>query len=120
MKWPLIWLIRFYQRFISPLKSQPTCRFEPTCSAYALEALKKRGFFIGLALTVYRIFRCNPFCPGGYDPVPERGLKPMIYREFTGGESNDENTDEEKAMTATSQTECEKNERKSAHDADEN
>lgn len=74
MKWPLIWLIRFYQRFISPLKSQPTCRFEPTCSAYALEALKKRGFFIGLALTVYRIFRCNPFCPGGYDPVPEHGF----------------------------------------------
>ena len=74
MKWPFIWLIRFYQRFISPLKRQPTCRFESTCSAYALEAFRKRGFFVGFALTVYRIFRCQPLCPGGYDPVPDRGF----------------------------------------------
>ncbi len=72
MKWLCIWLIRFYQLFISPLKSRPTCRFTPSCSAYGLEAFRKRGFFVGFYLTVRRILRCNPFNPGGYDPVPER------------------------------------------------
>jgi len=47
----------------------------PTCSAYALEAFQKRGFAVGLILTVYRIFRCQPFCVGGWDPVPEKGLR---------------------------------------------
>ena len=69
MKYICIALIRFYRKFISPLKRNPTCRFTPTCSAYALEAFTKRGFFVGLALTV---LRCNPFCAGGYDPVPEK------------------------------------------------
>lgn len=119
MKYICIWLVRLYRKFLSPLKRSSCCRFTPTCSAYAIEAFQKRGFFIGMYLTVYRIFRCNPFCAGGYDPVPERGLKPMIYREITGGETNDESKDDE-AMTATSQTQCEKNERKSAHGADEN
>ncbi len=64
-------LIRFYRRFISPLKP-PCCRFYPTCSEYALEAFEKRGFFVGLALTVWRVLRCNPFGKGGYDPVPEK------------------------------------------------
>lgn len=87
MKYICIWLIRFYRRFISPIKGGPCCRFTPTCSAYALEAFQKRGFFVGLYLTVNRIIRCNPFCACGYDPVPERGLRPMIYREIkTGGE----------------------------------
>lgn len=67
-------LIRFYQRVISPMKSAPTCRFYPTCSAYAVEAFEKRGFFVGMILTLARILRCHPFCAGGYDPVPERGL----------------------------------------------
>ena len=71
MKHVMIWLIRLYQKYISPLK-RPCCRFTPTCSAYALEAFQKRGFFIGFALTVWRILRCNPFCRGGYDPVPEK------------------------------------------------
>lgn len=75
MKWLCIALIRLYQRFISPLKRSPTCRFTPTCSAYALEAFGKRGFFVGMILTVTRICRCHPFCVGGYDPVPERGLR---------------------------------------------
>ena len=81
MKHICIWLIRFYQKFLSPLKGRPCCRFTPTCSAYALQAYQKRGFFVGTALTVYRIFRCNPFCPGGYDPVPERGFFPKRVRE---------------------------------------
>lgn len=72
MKYLCIWLVRFYRAFLSPLKPYPTCRFTPTCSAYAIEAFQKRGFFVGLALTAWRIFRCNPFFPGGYDPVPEK------------------------------------------------
>lgn len=81
MKHICIALIRFYRRFLSPLKSKPCCRFSPTCSAYALEAFQKRGFFVGIILTVTRIFRCNPFCPGGYDPVPVTGLRHKKGRE---------------------------------------
>ena len=71
MKYIGIWLVRFYRKFISPLK-RPCCRFTPTCSQYALEAFDEWGLIIGLLLTVWRILRCNPFCKGGYDPVPER------------------------------------------------
>ena len=74
MKYLCIWLIRFYQKCLSPLKRRPCCRFVPTCSAYAVEAFQKRGFFAGMFLTVKRILRCQPFCAGGYDPVPEKGL----------------------------------------------
>ena len=74
MKHVMIWLVGLYRKFISPLKP-PCCRFTPTCSAYAIEAFQKRGFFVGLILTVWRILRCNPFCKGGYDPVPEKGLR---------------------------------------------
>ena len=96
MKYICIWLIRFYRKFISPLKGSPCCRFTPTCSAYAIEAFQKRGFFVGLYLTVYRIIRCNPFCAPGYDPVPEKGLKPMIYRGYSGGdECGDAHPDED-------------------------
>ena len=65
---PLIVLIRFYQICISPLKP-PTCRFTPTCSAYALEALRKHGLFKGSWLAVRRILRCHPWGGSGYDPV---------------------------------------------------
>ncbi len=74
MKYVCILLIRFYQKFLSPLKGSPCCRFYPTCSAYALEAFTKRGFFVGFGLTVWRILRCNPFCRGGYDPVPPKKI----------------------------------------------
>ena len=70
----MIGLVKLYRKFISPIKP-PCCRFTPTCSAYALEAFEKRGFFVGLILTVWRILRCNPFCKGGYDPVPEKGFR---------------------------------------------
>ena len=66
----LIALVRFYQRCLSPKKA-PCCRFTPTCSTYAIEALEKHGALFGLVLTVWRILRCNPFCKGGYDPVPD-------------------------------------------------
>ncbi len=71
MKHVCILLIRFYRRFISPLKPK-CCRFTPTCSEYALEAFETWGFFKGSYLTVRRILRCNPFCKAGYDPVPKK------------------------------------------------
>ena len=74
MKHVMIWLIGLYRKYISPLKP-PCCRFTPTCSAYAIEAFQKRGFFVGFILTVWRILRCNPFSKGGYDPVPEKGFR---------------------------------------------
>ena len=74
MKYLMIGLVKFYRKFISPLKP-PCCRFTPTCSAYALEAFQKRGFFVGFALSLCRILRCNPFFKAGYDPVPESGFR---------------------------------------------
>ena len=74
MRYIGIYLVKFYQKFISPLKP-PCCRFRPTCSSYAIEAFKEWGFIIGLALTAWRILRCNPFSKGGYDPVPKRKRK---------------------------------------------
>ena len=69
MKTVLIEMIRFYRSFISPLKP-PCCRFTPTCSEYALQAIEKYGALKGSWLAVKRIIRCNPFCKGGYDPLP--------------------------------------------------
>lgn len=62
-------LIKFYQKYISPLH-RPCCRFTPTCSAYALEAIKKFGPYKGTFLAFKRILKCNPFNECGYDPVP--------------------------------------------------
>ena len=75
MKHVCILLVRFYQKFLSPLKRNPTCRYYPTCSAYAIQAFQKRGFFVGFGLTVWRILRCNPYGAGGYDPVPDKKAK---------------------------------------------
>jgi len=65
----LIWLIRAYQICLSPLLGAH-CRFHPTCSAYAIEALRRHGAIRGSGLALWRILRCNPFHPGGHDPVP--------------------------------------------------
>ncbi|MBT3340790.1 MAG: membrane protein insertion efficiency factor YidD [Planctomycetes bacterium] len=62
--------VRFYQKFISPMLGGSKCRFTPTCSSYALEALKTRGAWVGFWLGLWRVLRCQPFCKGGYDPVP--------------------------------------------------
>lgn len=70
MKKAVIFLIRFYRAAISPYKGVKCCRFVPTCSQYALEAVEKYGALRGSFLAIKRIFRCNPFCKGGYDPVP--------------------------------------------------
>lgn len=74
MKHIAIFLLELYRKYISPLKT-PCCRFTPTCSQYAIEAFRKRGFIVGLALTVWRVLRCNPFGKGGYDPVPDKKRK---------------------------------------------
>lgn len=66
----LMKIIRFYQVAISPLKP-PSCRFYPTCSHYGLESIKRFGAIKGTWLTVKRIVKCQPFHPGGFDPVPE-------------------------------------------------
>ncbi len=65
----LLALVRAYQRFVSPL-TPPSCRFSPSCSAYAVEAISRCGPWKGTRLTVARLLRCHPFHPGGYDPVP--------------------------------------------------
>jgi putative membrane protein insertion efficiency factor len=64
--------IRFYRRFLSPLKP-PMCRFEPTCSEYALVAVRVHGVVKGFLLGAWRLLRCQPLCEGGHDPVPPRG-----------------------------------------------
>jgi len=69
MKTLILWLIKGYRRFISPL-FPPTCRFQPTCSSYAVEAISTYGTIKGGWLAITRILRCHPFHPGGYDPVP--------------------------------------------------
>lgn len=72
----LIAAIRGYRKLISPLK-MPCCRFTPTCSEYAIEALQTYGAFKGTMLSLWRILRCNPFCRGGYDPVPPKSPKKL-------------------------------------------
>lgn len=69
MKKILIFMIKLYRKYLSPMKSTK-CPYFPTCSAYGLEAVEKHGAIKGGVLTIWRIVRCNPFSKGGYDPVP--------------------------------------------------
>ena len=71
MKYLLMLLVKAYKKFISPL-FPPKCRYYPSCSSYALEAISKFGAVKGTILAVWRILRCNPWSEGGIDPVPER------------------------------------------------
>ncbi|QST01700.1 membrane protein insertion efficiency factor YidD [Pontibacillus sp. ALD_SL1] len=75
MKTLFLWIIRFYQKAISPLKPAPTCRFYPTCSQYGIEAITRFGALKGGWLTIKRIVKCQPFHPGGFDYVPEKKHK---------------------------------------------
>ncbi|QQS40136.1 MAG: membrane protein insertion efficiency factor YidD [Acidobacteriota bacterium] len=76
MKYLLIDLLKLYKRFISPLLPQ-SCRFTPTCSEYAMEAVGKHGAVLGSWMSFKRLMRCQPFCEGGHDPVPGgTALKP--------------------------------------------
>ena len=69
MKKIMIFLIKVYRKYISPMTG-PHCKYYPTCSQYAIEAIEKHGALKGGLLAVWRILRCNPFSKGGYDPVP--------------------------------------------------
>jgi putative membrane protein insertion efficiency factor len=69
LAWPLILLVRAYQLMIRPVIGT-NCRFEPHCSAYAIEALREHGAVRGSGLAAWRVLRCNPWNEGGYDPVP--------------------------------------------------
>ncbi len=64
----IVFLILLYRKLISPLK-RPSCRFYPTCSQYAIDAINKYGIFKGIYLAIKRILKCHPFHPGGYDPI---------------------------------------------------
>ncbi|HHW43987.1 MAG TPA: membrane protein insertion efficiency factor YidD [Desulfotomaculum sp.] len=68
MRKVIILLLRFYQKYISPLKG-PSCRFYPTCSEYAVQAVGRYGVVRGSLMAVWRLLRCHPFNPGGYDPL---------------------------------------------------
>lgn len=76
MQTTLIKAIRFYQLFISPLLP-PACRYQPTCTYYAIEAIQVHGPLVGLWLAVKRICRCHPWGGHGYDPVPRKKQKPV-------------------------------------------
>lgn len=74
MRGPVIFLLRAYKRVISPLLP-PACRFYPTCSEYAMDAVAKHGVLRGGILAAKRLIKCNPLHPGGFDPVPQRSSK---------------------------------------------
>ena len=67
--------VKAYRKYLSPLKSAPTCRFTPTCSQYAIDAVREWRIAAGTVLTLVRIVRCNPFSKGGEDPVPHNPFK---------------------------------------------
>ncbi|MEW5838809.1 MAG: membrane protein insertion efficiency factor YidD [Pseudomonadota bacterium] len=86
MRRVLIGIIRAYQLVLSPLMGRQ-CRFEPTCSCYAIEAIKRHGSLRGGWLGIKRICRCHPFSPGGYDPVPESPESPEADQERASSSS---------------------------------
>lgn len=79
MKYLMIFIIRIYRLLLSPLLPD-SCRFYPTCSEYFIEALNVHGFFKGSYLGIKRIFKCNPFFQGGFDPVPEKDDKVNVTK----------------------------------------
>ena len=85
----LMGLVRGYQLVLSPWL-QTGCRYEPTCSGYAMQALDKHGAMVGTYLAAYRVLRCHPFCAGGHDPVPE--LAPRLFRHLSSPASLDNQT----------------------------
>ncbi|RNE48127.1 membrane protein insertion efficiency factor YidD [Corynebacterium alimapuense] len=78
----LVAAVRFYQKYLSPLKMGSTCRFEPTCSAYALESVSRHGAIKGVIMSVARLSKCGPWHPGGYDPVCTHDPTSTDIKEF--------------------------------------
>ncbi|MEV6063422.1 membrane protein insertion efficiency factor YidD [Nocardia asteroides] len=89
----LIFLIELYRTYVSPTR-MPICRFTPTCSEYAVTALRTRGLLVGSVLTVVRLAKCAPWHPGGWDPVPERGRNGHCTKSSPAliGDTNDGST----------------------------
>ncbi|QIS23862.1 membrane protein insertion efficiency factor YidD [Nocardia terpenica] len=85
----LIFLIELYRTYVSPTR-MPVCRFTPTCSEYAVTALRTRGLFVGLGLTAVRLAKCAPWHPGGWDPVPEPRRNRSAAAPTPPGSSTDE------------------------------
>jgi len=79
MKQIAIWLLHGYKRLISPLLPA-SCRFVPTCSEYAAEAVARHGMLRGSVMAAWRLLRCNPFSRGGFDPVPGAVKTPQIHK----------------------------------------
>jgi len=75
VRWLIALPVRAYRAWISPLLGAGKCRFEPTCSQYALHALEQHGAAKGLLLSLWRLLRCQPFSRGGFDPVPPSGKR---------------------------------------------
>lgn len=67
--------VKLYRKYLSPLKPTPTCRFTPSCSQYAIDAVREWGIVLGTVLTLFRLIRCNPFSKGGDDPVSRNPFK---------------------------------------------
>jgi uncharacterized protein len=92
-RWLIVGMVRLYQRTISRVLP-PSCRFSPTCSSYMIQAVERHGALRGVLLGVWRILRCNPFCRGGYDPVPE------VFGRARTGTAPDEHEHETKVTGA--------------------
>jgi len=80
----LLWLLRGYKRVLSPL-FLPSCRYVPTCSEYAIEAIERFGAARGSAVAIWRLLRCHPFVRGGFDPVPNRAGVEIFRRTRASG-----------------------------------
>lgn len=95
MKKLLLLLVKFYKRFISPLKP-PCCKYYPTCSTYASQAIEKHGAVKGTVLAVWRVLRCNPWSLGGVDPVPDKFRLYTLSKRYGKGRTTppDNNPDE--------------------------
>jgi putative membrane protein insertion efficiency factor len=101
-QWPrrgLMGLVRGYRFFLSPWLGS-SCRFEPTCSAYALEALAQHGAAVGVRLTAGRLLRCHPWCAGGHDPVPAHA--PGLFTRLSMPQAGPSGTDTAAATSPSS------------------
>jgi uncharacterized protein len=96
--------IRFYKKVLSPLKGAPTCRFEPSCSSYMLEAITIHGVFKGFGMGVWRILKCHPLHPGGFDPVPARERVDALLEQALADKTKLTQLSDEAAKTPQSYT----------------